>query len=334
MPPTPFKGGGRCSVCKVKEAAPAFESWLAQNGSCNGDQICNNCWTSRIPRKSISRALERVAATQAKVAAKAVEEKKARVIAEVRAAIAEKKRTRDADGSQAQGAEPKAKQRREEGREEMNIANAQDPITEQKRKREVDEAEAQEGNPKEKQRKDETRKAEEGHKALKPDKRQEGNKASKEKTLPANTRHATQRGQSFQYVCPACHQSVISSIRTGQVNHSRICGNRFQVKDGVVAQKSVVYTCPFCNGLVNSNVKTGQINHRSVCNNKFYVKDGEVSKQTRCHAHSCPVCSTIVWSSLSCGRIKVQHNMPAGKPCHNKQWHVPEKDAQRKTKKK
>ena len=111
-------------MCKVKEAAPAFAPWLAQNGSCNGDQICKNCWTSTIPRKSISRALERVAATQAKVAAKAVEEKKARVIAEVRAAIAEKKRTRNADGSQAQGAEPKGKQRREEGREEMNIANA------------------------------------------------------------------------------------------------------------------------------------------------------------------------------------------------------------------
>ena len=410
-------GWWRCSVCKVKEAAPAFESWLAQNGSCNGDQICKNCWTSRIPRKSISRALERVAATQAKVAATAVEEKKARVIAEVRAAIAEKKRTRDADGSQTQGAEPKAKQRREEGREEMTIANAQDPITEQKRRREVDEAEAQEGEPKEKQRKDKAGKAEEKHKALKAGKRQEGNKASKEKTLPANTRHATQRGKSFQYVCPACHQSVISSIRTGQVNHRRTCGHQFQVKDGVVAEKSIAYTCPFCkglvnsnvktgkinhrgvcgyefavqdgvvakksfvyqcpfcnglvnsnvktgninhrgvcgykfsvrdgvvakksfvyqcpfcNGLVNSNVKTGQINHRSVCNNQFYVKDGEVSKQTRRHTHSCPVCSTVVWSSLSCGRIAVTHDMPSGKPCHKKQWHVPEKKTT-KTKKK
>ena len=224
----------------------------------------------------------------------------------------------------------------------MTIANAQDPITEQKRRREVDEAAAQEGEPKEKQRKDETGKAEESHKALKASTRQEGNKASKEKTLPANARHATQRGQSFAYVCPACHQSVISSIRTGQVDHRRTCGNQFQVNNGVVAQKCVVYTCPFCkglvnsnvktgkinhrgvcgykfsvrdgvvakkrfvyqcpfcNGLVNSNVKTGQIDHRSVCNNQFYVKDGEVSKQTRHQAHSCPVCSTVVWSSLRC----------------------------------
>ena len=90
-------------------------------------------------------------------------------------------------------------------------------------------------------------------------------------------------------------------------------------------KKRFVYQCPFCNGLVNSNVKTGQIDHRSVCNNQFYVKDGEVSKRTRHQAHSCPVCSTVVWSSLSCGRIAVKHDMPSGKPCHNKQWHVPEK---------
>ena len=44
--------------------------------------------------------------------------------------------------------------------------------------------------------------------------------------------------------------------------------------------------------------------------------------------------SRVVRSSLSCGRIKVQHDMPSGKPCHNKQWHVPEKNAQRKTRKK
>ena len=76
-------------------------------------------------------------------------------------------------------------------------------------------------------------------------------------------------------------------------------------------------------------------NQPSICvQQKNYVQDGEVSKQTRHHAHSCPVCSTVVRSSLSCGRIKVQHDMPSGKPCHNKQWHVPKKDAQRKTKRK
>ena len=127
------------------------------------------------------------------------------------------------------------------------------------------------------------------------------------------------------YTCPFCKGLVNSNVKTGKINHRGVCGYKFSVRDGVVAKKRFVYQCPFCNGLVNSNVKTGQINHRSVCNNQFYVKDGEVSKQTRHQAHSCPVCSTVVWSSLSCGRIAVKHDMPSGKPCHNKQWQVPEK---------
>ena len=310
-------GWWRCSMCKVKQAAPAFEAWLVQNGSCNGDQICKNCWTSSIPRKSISKALQRVAATQAKVAATALEEKKARVIADVRAAIAQRKRKRDEDGSQT-------KQGKEDERAEMTMSNTKEAITEQKRRREVDQAAPTEGEPKEKQRKDETGKKDK-HTALQAGKSQEGTKASKQETLPGNTGQATQRGQSFKYVCPACEQSVISSICTGQVNHQSVCGYVFSVQDGVVADKSFVYQCPFCGGSVKSNVKTGRINHRSVCNNQFYVKDGAISKQNRCHAHSCPVCSTVVWSSLACGRIKVQHDMPSGKPCQNQQWHVPEK---------
>ena len=121
-------------------------------------------------------------------------------------------------------------------------------------------------------------------------------------------------------------------MKTGNINHRGFCGYNFLVRDGVVGRKSFIYQCQFCKGLVNSNVKTGRIDHRSVCNKQFYVKDSEVSKQTRRHAHSCPVCSTVVWSSLSCGRIAVKHDMPSGKPCHNKEWHVPEKNTT-KTKK-
>ena len=42
-------GWWRCSECKVKQAAFAFESWLVQHGSCNGDQVCKNCWKRTIP---------------------------------------------------------------------------------------------------------------------------------------------------------------------------------------------------------------------------------------------------------------------------------------------
>ena len=405
-------GRWRCSVCKVKEAAPAFAGWLSQNGSCNGNQICKKCWTSRIPQKSISKAVQRVAATQAKVTAMAMAEKKARVIADVQAAIAERKRKRGEDVSQKQGEEPRGQTRREDDGAVMTSTHVQDDITEQKRRKE------QEGERKGKQSKDKTTQAQDKYTALPAAPEQDSTKANDEASVPANRSKATEREKQFQYVCPACAQPVSSSIRTGRVNHSRICGSRFRVKDSVVAEKSVSYKCPFCNKLVNSNVKTrkidhrgvcghlfsvqdgvvaeksvpykcpfcnelvhsnvktgkidhrgvcghlfsvqdgvvaqkrfayecpfcnelvhsnvktGQIDHRSVCNNQFYVKDGTVSKQTRCHAHSCPFCSTVVWSSQVCGRIQGQHDMPSGKPCHNKQWHVPEKDARTKKRKK
>ena len=51
-----------------------------------------------------------------------------------------------------------------------------------------------------------------------------------------------------------------------------------------------------------------------------------------CHAHSCPVCSTVVWSSQSCGRIVVTHVTPSGKRCQMKHWHVPDKKAKKKRK--
>ena len=113
------------------------------------------------------------------------------------------------------------------------------------------------------------------------------------------------------YVCPACNGDVTSDIATGQIDHRTVCGNKFSVKDGVVQEKCLVYRCPFCNGNVKSNVRTGRIDHRSACGNQFHVKDGAVSKETRCRAHSCPVCSTVVWSSQSGGRIAVTHDTPA-----------------------
>ena len=48
-------GWWRCTVCKVKQAAWAFESWLAQHRSCNGDQVCSNFWKRPLPRGSISK---------------------------------------------------------------------------------------------------------------------------------------------------------------------------------------------------------------------------------------------------------------------------------------
>ena len=127
------------------------------------------------------------------------------------------------------------------------------------------------------------------------------------------------------YTCPFCEAAVSSSVRSGGVDHRRHCGNRFQVKDGCVVTKKMVYQCPFCDGKVSSNVMTGQVNHGSVCGSWFYVKTGRVSDTTRKHRHTCPRCQAAVWSACASGRIRVQHNTPAGRPCTQRSWKSEEK---------
>ena len=115
-------------------------------------------------------------------------------------------------------------------------------------------------------------------------------------------------GKSFQYVCPACHKSVRSSIRTGQVDHRRACGNRFQVWDAQVVAKGYVYICPACTGNVSSDVKTGQIDHRTVCGKQFSVKDGVV--QEKAYVYICPACKGNVASDVKTG--KIDHRIVCG----------------------
>ena len=90
-------------------------------------------------------------------------------------------------------------------------------------------------------------------------KQQSKGSATETVTLLANGAQAAREGKSFQYVCPACQKSVRSSIRTGQVDHRRACGNRFQVWDAQVVAKGYVYICPACKGNVASDVKTGSV---------------------------------------------------------------------------
>ena len=368
-------GWWRCSVCKVKQAACAFESWLAQHRSCNGDQVCSNCWQCPIPRGSISKAVQRVAATQAKVARRAAEEKKARAIADVWDAIAERKRNREQESPQRKEAEPKAKQRRQENGTEMTTEGPAEVHRQQDnsngRQRAVRPTKAAEAmakgkifqyvRPHCKQPVNSTiRTGQVNHRRTcgnyfrvrdgRPCAKQydyvcpacNGHVASNVATDQID--HRTVCGNQFSvqdgvvkekgvvYRCPFCKGNVRSDVRTGQIDHRTVCGNKFSVQDGVVKEKGVVYRCPFCKGNVRSDVRTGQIDHRTVCGNQFYVKDSAVSKNTRCHAHSCPLCSTVVWSSQSCGRIAVTHVTPSGKRCQMKHWHVPDKKAKKKRK--
>jgi hypothetical protein len=130
---------------------------------------------------------------------------------------------------------------------------------------------------------------------------------------------------TFHYTCPFCEAAVSSIVRSGQVDHRRHCGNQFQVKDGCVVTKKMVYQCPFCDGKVSSNLMTGQVDHRNVCGSRFYVKTSKVSDATRKHMHICPRCQAAVWSACASGRIRVQHNTPAGRPCTQRSWKSEEK---------
>ena len=130
---------------------------------------------------------------------------------------------------------------------------------------------------------------------------------------------------TFDYTCPFCAAAVHSSVRSGQVNHRKHCGNQFRVKDGCVVAQKMVYRCPFCDGTVRSNVMTGRIDHRSVCGSQFWVKTGKVTDATRRHSHTCPQCRTVVWSARASGRIRVQHTTPSGRPCSQKSWESEEK---------
>ena len=161
--------------------------------------------------------MQRVAATQAKVTVKAAEEKKARAIADVWAAIAERKRKREQDGTTKE-AEPKATKCRQDDETEMPGAEMGEASAEEKRKRDMDNAETEDAERRAKKRKDGTHEAREGQPDLQA-KEKEDPKPSDKTTVPAKEGKATQKRKLCEYKCPHCSESVTSTVRTGQVDH-------------------------------------------------------------------------------------------------------------------
>ena len=280
----------------------------------NGKQHCADCRKPRLAKAIIVKAVAWLAPRQAKVAQKAANDKKERIIAEVWEEI---RRKRDMALSEPPR-ESKAK------RMKCNVTavlseQSVDPTVVLKRK----EAEVEAG----------THDQQDLPRAEVPrecGKREAYQKRKRENDGPQQA-NAARKGSAekqadpelFRYVCPFCHREVTSRVCTGPVDHRTACGMQFRVRDGCVAsKKAFVYCCPFCEGNVVSNLKTGQINHRTVCGNQFYVQEGAVTAQTRQHPHSCPACGTVVWSACLVGRIRVMHSMPSGKPCSTKSWQV------------
>eukprot|EP00438_Fugacium_kawagutii_P013325 Skav213524 [mRNA] locus=scaffold1184:334:2472:- [translate_table: standard] len=104
------RGFRTCSVCATQKAKECFQLWMLKHTSFKGDQICDNCSRRPLARGIVRKALDRVAATQAK----AVAEKRARVVAIVREEIAARKRKRDENLDVAQPAPPPKEQGREQ----------------------------------------------------------------------------------------------------------------------------------------------------------------------------------------------------------------------------
>ena len=149
--------------------------------------------------------VQRVAATQAKVARTAAEEKKkVRVIADVWDAIAERKRNREQESSQMKDAEPKAKHPKQENGTEMTTEGPADVHGQR-----------------------------------------EDSNGRQTAVRPTKAAEAMAKGKIFQYVCPHCNQAVSSTIRTGQVDHRRTCGHFSESgKDAPVRNSMTTFVPP------------------------------------------------------------------------------------------
>jgi len=164
-------------------------------------------------------------------ARRAAEEKKARAIADVWDAIAERKRNREQESPQTKAAGPKAIHHRQENGTEMTTEGPADvrgkredsngrqravrpmadgwaAIVERKRKREQDIAQMQKAPPHAKQRRvDDGTERSTDRQAEMSCKQQNNASATETVTLLANEAKAARKGKSFQYVCPACQKS-------------------------------------------------------------------------------------------------------------------------------
>ena len=290
-----------CSKRNVKKATVCFQQWTSQHRAQNGQQVCDSCQGPKLERSVVKKAVARVAATHVKVA----RQKHERVMAEVVAEIA-RKRKDEGDATQ----ERKCKALR--AQEQRNAPQAASPVEVQP-------------HPTEKLRKEA---------ATKPfqyvcpfcqvavgstvSSGQVNHRNVCGNRFQVKDGHVT--AKDFVYTCPFCEGTVASKLTSGQIDHRGMCGNQFYVQDGQVAAKEYVYTCPFCDGTVASKLRTGRVNHGGTCGKRFCVENGVVSKGTKQHAHRCPLCRTLVWSARASGRIQSKHKAPCGRPCKQKSW--------------
>ena len=252
------RGRWTCSRCKARETGGMFQKWKLQHGSLRGDQLCDNCMARPLARSLIRRAVVRVAATEAKV----TQQRKARAIASVWEAIAERKRQREGNGSEA---DPSASQKRRKADEGMVVS----------------ERRAKAGHaplPRSGKAMPATEPGSEAAVAEEEQKRWQYicpycNESVTSFVRSGQVDHRRSCGNFFRvkegrviakasvYVCPFCKGKVQSKIQTGQIDHRGACGNRFAVQAGQISPRTRQHghSCPLCQTLVWSPHLSGRI---------------------------------------------------------------------------
>ena len=241
------QGFWTCSVCKAKKPKKAFQTWMSQHVSRRGDQVCDSCSGQQLARGIVRKAVQRVAATRAKVA----EQKRARVIASVWEEIAERKRKRQETGTER---EATPKQNRQKDKAQVPTEGRAQTITPLQACRDAKTPE-QLGAAGQARKKlfeytcpfcgdavsSNVRTGQVDHR------RSCGNQFS--------VRDGHMVAKSYVYVCPFCNGNVLSNTRTGRINHRTVCNNQFYVKDGHVSKTTRQYphSSPVCHRIVWSS---------------------------------------------------------------------------------
>ena len=201
-------------------------------------------------KATIVKAVARLAPRQAKVAEKAANEKKERIIAQVWEEIRRKRDmavSEPPQGSEAKGrkctvTEDQKRKREEEGPQQATAAG-------------IGLAEKQDGP--------------EMFRYVCPF--CQGVVTSRVRTGQVNHRRACGKlfrvrdgcvaSKAFVYGCPFCGGNVVSNLKTGQMDHRTVCGNKFYVQEGAVSAETRQHPhkCPACGTVVWSACLVGRI---------------------------------------------------------------------------
>ena len=195
-------------ICQVHTDQPRVQ---------NGKQLCADCRRPSPGHAIAAKAAAWLAPRRAKLAKKEVAERKERILADVWAEIRKKRAMATVEAME----DPSAKRQKSDG----SAPAVPLQTVEATQNGDANETKMEPGS----KRKCEARVAEAAtHPSVATQ--------VKKRMLPRKQENAVPG--KFLYDCPFCHVGVTSSARTGQVNHRKVCGRFFSVRDGKLDRKA------------------------------------------------------------------------------------------------